>query len=389
MKDKVLPWVITLIALGLSSTAAYYSVIGLSKLFAGVATAVIIMASFLEASKLVIASLLFQYWKTINKLLKIYLISALVTLVIITSAGIYGMLSGGYQETYSKLSLVENQKSFTQQKIDFYQTDINQYDKEIERISNNISTLSNAKVSTIQVQDTTVSGGVRSTISTTEIRMAQNRINVEEENRKFTQEKRIIATDSLQKYQLEVLNLDNNNDIAGELGPLQYLSSLTGYPMDKIINILLLVIIFVFDPLALSLVVAANFSFEQAYPKKKYRENLYEEQVEITPFEESDEWGGGSIKNNFDSNIAESRMNIISQKGNEEEHYSQIKELDLDGDGIISKNEYHIALQSLNKLKNQMGGDLKSDSDMGREAAKLERLIKLFKESDDSLTKIY
>jgi hypothetical protein len=286
MKNKILPWIISFVALGLSSTAAYYSVVGLSKLFAGVATAVIIMASFLEASKLVIASLLFQYWKTINKLLRIYLTSTLVILIIITSVGIYGMLSGGYQQTYSKLSIVENQKLFTQQKINFYQTDIKRYDTEIERISSNISTLSNAKVSTFQIRDSKVSGGVRSTISTAEIKMAQNRIIVEEENRKNIQEKRIVATDSLQKFQLEILKLDNNNDIAGELGPLQYLSVLTGYPMDKIINILLLIIIFVFDPLAISLVIAANFAFKQTYPIKELKINLQEETLPSKELEE-------------------------------------------------------------------------------------------------------
>ena len=167
--------------------------------------------------------------------------------------GIYGFLSAAYQETYSKLSAVENQKGFIQQKIDFYQNDVTRYDTEIERISSNISTLSNAKASTIQVRDTSVSGGFRQTISTTELRMAQSRINIEEENRKLAQSKRIIASDSLQKFQLQVLELDNNTEVAGELGPLQYLSSLTGYSMDKIINVLLLIIIFVFDPLAISL----------------------------------------------------------------------------------------------------------------------------------------
>ena len=80
------------------------------------------------------------------------------------------------------------------------------------------------------------------------------------------------------------MELDNNTEVAGELGPLQYLSSLTGYSMDKIINVLLLIIIFVFDPLAISLVIAANFAFEKAYPKKKYKENLYGE------FEEEEPW---------------------------------------------------------------------------------------------------
>ena len=98
--------------------------------------------------------------------------------------------------------------------------------------------------------------------------MAAKRIEVEEENRKAVQEKRIIAADSLQKFQLQILELDNNTEVAGELGPLQYLSGLTGTPMDKIINILLLVIIFVFDPLAIALVVAANFAFDRAYRRE-------------------------------------------------------------------------------------------------------------------------
>jgi hypothetical protein len=260
---------------------------------------------------------LYQYWDTINKTLRTYLSIATIILVLITSMGIYGFLSAAYQETYSKLSAVENQKGFIQQKIDFYQNDVTRYDTEIERISSNISTLSNAKASTIQVRDTSVSGGFRQTISTTELRMAQNRINIEEENRKLAQSKRTIASDSLQKFQLQVLGLDNNTEVAGELGPLQYLSSLTGYPMDKIINVLLLIIIFVFDPLAISLVVAANFAFDKAYPKKKYKENLYEEKVEIK--DDSNIWPEDYTEED------EKRMEIIGQNGNDGEHYKEIK----------------------------------------------------------------
>ena len=318
------PFLIAFSALSVSASAAFYSVSGLSKLFAGASLEVIIMAGSLEFAKLVTASLLYQYWDTINKSLRTYLSIATIVLVLITSMGIYGFLSAAYQETYSKLSAVENEKSFIQQKIDFYQVDVTRYDTEIERISSNISTLSNAKVSNIQVRDTTVSGGFRSTISTTELRMAQSRINIEEENRKLAQSKRTIASDSLQKFQLQVLNLNNNTEVAGELGPLQYLSSLTGYSMDKIINVLLLIIIFVFDPLAISLVVAANFAFDKAYPKKKYRENLYQEQVEV---EEENLNPPNKVlkkaKEDFDWEAAEKRMNVIGQNGNDGEHYKE------------------------------------------------------------------
>jgi hypothetical protein len=269
LKKGIFPFIIAFSALSVSASAAFYSVSGLSKLFAGAAFEVIIMAGSLEIAKLVIASLLYQYWDTINKSLRTYLTVATIILVLITSMGIYGFLSSAYQDTYRQLTIKENQISFLDQKKQFHEKDVTRYDQELERISNKISTLSNAKVSNIQVRDTSVSSGFRQTISTTELRLSQKRIEVEEENRQKVQTKREVAADSLQKYQLEILDLENNAEVAGELGPLQYLSGLTGISMDKIINILLLVIIFVFDPLAISLVVAANFAFEQAYPKKK------------------------------------------------------------------------------------------------------------------------
>ena len=380
------PFLIAFSAFSISVSAAFYSVSGLSKLFAGAEFAVILMAGSLEFAKLVTASLLYQYWGTINKTLRTYLSIATIVLVLITSMGIYGFLSAAYQETYSKLSAVENQKGFIQQKIDFYQNDVTRYDTEIERISSNISTLSNAKASTIQVRDTSVSGGVRQTISTTELRMAQSRINIEEENRKLAQSKRTIASDSLQKFQLQVLKLDNNNDVAGELGPLQYLSSLTGYPMGKIINILLLTIIFVFDPLAISLVIAANFAFAQAYPPKKYRENLYQEQVEV---EEEDFDPPNEVlkkaKDDFDWEAAEKRMEIIGQNGNDGEHYS---EYDLNKDGVIGNDEKKILKEQIIKIKNKVGGNLQSHPEKLKEVQRLEKILN-FKPLEDDLTKTY
>ena len=278
------PFLIALSALSVSASAAFYSVSGLSKLFAGASFEVIIMAGSLEVAKLVIASLLYQYWDTINKILRIYLAIATVILVLITSMGIYGFLSAAYQDTYRQLTIKENQISFLDQKKEFYEKDVARYDQELERISNNISTLSNAKATSIQVRDTTSSTGLRSTVSTAELRLSQKRIEVEEQNRKAVQVKREVAADSLQKYQLEILDLENNAEIAGELGPLQYLSGLTGIGMDKIINYLLLVIIFVFDPLAISLVVAANFAFANAFPKRE------EDILSVFDNEEFEEW---------------------------------------------------------------------------------------------------
>ena len=399
------PFPIGFSALSVSASAAFYSVSGLSKLFAGASLEVIIMAGSLEFAKLVTASLLYQYWDTINKTLRTYLSIATIILVLITSMGIYGFLSAAYQETYSKLSVIENKKGFIQQKIDFYQNDVIRYDTEIERISSNISTLSNAKASSIEVRDTTVSGGIRRTISTTELRMAQNRINIEEENRKLAQEKRTIASDSLQKFQLQVLELNNNNEVAGELGPLQYLSGLTGISMDRIINWLLLIIIFVFDPLAISLVVAANFAFDQAYPKRKYRDNLYGEKVE-DKFSEWDNLEDIEVKDaeeiktqdEFMTNLdnlkkikdweaAEKRMEIIGQNGNDGEHYS---ELDLNKDGKIDSNELLKAKQELKYLKNSIIGVTRSSNRVDKALKRIKLLeAEISRLEEDDLTKIY
>ena len=292
IQRNIFPSIIAISALSVSASAAFYSVSGLSKLFAGATFEVIIMAGSLEVAKLVIASLLYQYWDTLNKLLRTYLSIAAIVLVLITSMGIYGFLSAAYQETYQQLTITENKISFLENKAKFYEDDVIRYEADLERISTNISTLSSAKATSIQVRDTTVASGIRSTVSTAELRLAQQRIQVEEENKKAVQAKRENAADSLQKFKLEILDIQNNSTVAGELGPLQYLSGLTGTPMDKIINILLLVIIFVFDPLAISLVVAANFAFDHANRKNIYDE--YEDEVEPDlwdddPWEEEEE----------------------------------------------------------------------------------------------------
>ena len=107
MKKYLFPTLIAFSALAVSATAAFYSVTGLSKLFIGASFAVIIMAASLELAKLVIASYLYQYWTKTNILLKTYLTIAVLVLILITSAGIYGFLSSAYEQTASKNIVVE------------------------------------------------------------------------------------------------------------------------------------------------------------------------------------------------------------------------------------------------------------------------------------------
>ena len=254
------------------------------------------MAGALEASKLVLATLLHQYWDHLGKLLRTYLTSAVVVLILITSMGIYGFLSAAYQETANKATIVDTRIAFLEQKRNFYQEDVDRFDTELERISDNIATLSQARSRDIQVRDTSSATGFRNTISTTELRLAQQRIESEEENRKLVQADRSEAADSLQKYQVLILDANIGNDIAAELGPLKYLSGLTGISMDRIINVLLLIIIFVFDPLAVSMVIAANYAFDIARRKSKEdipapKDKNWEEYIEEAESkDEEDDW---------------------------------------------------------------------------------------------------
>ena len=409
LRKGFFPFLVGFSAISVSGSAAFYSVFGLSKLFAGASTEVIIMAGSLEIAKLVTASLLYQYWDSINKILKYYLSVAVIILILITSMGIYGFLSSAYQDTFNQLTYVDNEKAFLQQKVDFYQQDLIRYDKEIDQILANITTLSNAKSRSIQIKDTSVVGGVRNTISTSELRLAQKRIEVEEENRKDVQVKRNVAVDSLRTYQQKILELDNNVEVAGELGPLKYLSGLTGYPMDKIINILLLVIIFVFDPLAVALVVAANFAFLQSFPGT--RENLYGEQVPIKKktvdnlniteedinedlFSRADNDLGASLEEqakftNWEEEYTdddEKRMDIIGQNGNDGEHYDNL-ENDINKDGVVDNKDIEVAKQKISELKHSI---TKNYSNQEKWALKeIQRLENFISDNDENYTKIY
>ena len=279
-------------ALFVAFNAAFFSVSGLSKLFAGASLSVILMASSLELAKLITAGYLYNYWEKINKAFRIYLILGTTVLVLITSLGIYGFLTAAFQETFNVYNVSSKEKAFLEQKEEFWAEDVARYDEELKRISQNISTLSNAKATGIQVRDTTSTTGFRNTISTTELRLSQQRITVEEENRKEVQAKRQVAADSLQSIQLKILDLETDTDVSAELGPLQYLSGLLDKPMDQIINWFILIIIFVFDPLAVALVVAFNNAVkvdkgEKDKKKVVEKRELYGEEPDE---EESDLW---------------------------------------------------------------------------------------------------
>ena len=322
-------------ALFVAFNAAFFSVSGLSKLFAGAAFSVIIMASSLELAKLITAGYLYNYWDKINKSFRIYLSLAVVILILITSLGIYGFLTSAFQDTFNQYSIKEKQLAFLEQKEQFWGDDVARYDEELKRISDNISTLSNARSSSIQVRDTSVVGGVRNTISTTELRLAQQRIGVEEENRKGVQAKREVASDSLQSIQLRILDLESMEGVSSELGPLEYLSGLLNKPMDQIINWFILIIIFVFDPLAVALVVAFNNALliDKGIVKKDKVIRKRELYAEI-PDDDSDEEDEWEIDEDEDEEEPIEPIEDIEVEVEEE-----FDKADYNKDGIVNEDE--------------------------------------------------
>jgi len=261
IKPFIFPTIVALSALSVSTSAAFYSVSGLIKLFAGAAFAVGIMAGSLEIAKLVTASLLYQYWGKLNKVLRTYLTIAAIVLVLITSAGIYGFLSAAYQTTANKEAIIEQRIAALETKKHLYEQNRDNYLSEKKSLTQNTSELRSALTNEKLKSKKSFEKQINN-ISKTDDRVSS---------------KLDISNDSIFALNNRILELKTNSSSTSELGPLKYLSNLTGKPMDKIINWLLLVIIFVFDPLAIALVIAANFAFSQI---KKTDEPLFEENIE-------------------------------------------------------------------------------------------------------------
>jgi hypothetical protein len=313
-------------------------------LFAGASFAVLIMASSLEVAKLVIASLLYQYWDKINKILRTYLTVAACILVLITSAGIYGYLSSAYQTTATKSNVIDQQILALETKKGLYEDSRNNIIKEKQSLAELKGILS--KGSTTQYTDKKGNLVVRT--NNAAIRNIESSSKSDE---KLTA-KLDIVNDSIFSLENQILGIKSNSEIANELGPLKYLSGLTGQPMDKIINWFLLVIIFVFDPLAISLVIAANFAFAQILPKKIKSKFIHEEEIDNPEYaeysDEDREWEEASLTDLRDDIYwGEPKQQkgtpvMVDPKTGKfyyEEPDPEPKNLDLDGDGIVEEEE--------------------------------------------------
>lgn len=265
MEKKLLPYLVVLSALSVSASAMYYSVTGLGKMFAGASTEVMIMVASLEVAKLVVASLVYQYWDSFSKILRFYYILAIVVLMAITSGGIYGYLSAAYSETSIKMELetqvidnIRTKKTYTEGIIGDLQYEIESRNQSIGRLTSNRERQETRQDSLVARNFTTSARNVEKSIQ-----RDIDEINKLRQEVTGLREKVTSLKDTLRSYDEEILMVTRDSEVTGDIGPLKYISELTGRTIDQVVNWFIMALIFVFDPLAVSLVIGANIIFSR------------------------------------------------------------------------------------------------------------------------------
>ena len=253
-------------AISISVIAAGYSIVGLATLFAGAVVPIIAMGTALEIGKLVAASWLYNNWKSsyANKLLKTYLFSSIVVLIFITSMGIFGFLSKAHLDQVQPTS--GNQLS-----IDSYNKQINQQQVIIDRAEKTLNQLD--KALDVYIANEYVSRGLKERAKQKEEREILNKT-INEATTKILELNKAKNTVEIEQIKIEA-----------EVGPLKYIAELiygdeAKNHFDEAVRIVILILIFVFDPLAVLLLIAANISLKQYRMKKNLTQVNKEEELE-------------------------------------------------------------------------------------------------------------
>ena len=281
---------IGLSALLIAGSAAAFSVYGLAKLFSGAFISVVIMASALELGKLVTASFLYRYWDMINWFQKVYMTIATIILIFITSAGIFGYLSNAYQG-----ATLEFEKQST----------------ELLTIEERIEQLDEDKVFLKEELEVAISELPDNYIT------AKRKLR-EEYNPQITQINQELLEFKTRRADLEIQLVSTGVDV----GPAIYLARTFGTDIDTVVKFFIFILIFVFDPLAVMLVIAYNQALLQNKPKKKTQHDNWKDIYSQDTLIEDDE-----------------RMDIIGQNGNDGLHYDLENEEDTP-EKIIGRGAY-------------------------------------------------
>ena len=255
-------------AISISVIAAGYSIIGLATIFAGAYVPIIAMGSALEVGKLVAASWLYNNWRNslVPKTIKAYLTTAVLVLIFITSMGIFGFLSKAH------LDSVQPQANFTIQ-TELIDKQIANQEKIISRAENTLTRLDDALDKYIDMEY--VTRGLKEREKQKEEREAlQNSIND--------------AVNKISELQIQKSTIElNQQKIEAEVGPLKYIAELiygddAKDHFDEAVRYAIMVLIFVFDPLAVLLLIAANISLRTWRNDKRIKnEKIEEDKLEL------------------------------------------------------------------------------------------------------------
>ncbi len=277
---------IGLSALLIAGSAAAFSVYGLAKLFSGAFISVVIMAGALELGKLVTASFLYRYWNMINWFQKVYMTIATIVLVFITSAGIFGYLSNAYQG-----ATLEFEKQST----------------ELLTIEERIEQLDEDKVFLKEELEQAISELPDNYIT------AKRKLR-EEYNPQITQINQELLEFKTRRADLEIELVSTGVDV----GPAIYLARTFGTDIDTVVKFFIFILIFVFDPLAVMLVIAYNQALLERKPKEKTQhENWKDVYSQPTLIDDED----FSVEEEIMFEEDNERMDIIGQNGNDGLHY--------------------------------------------------------------------
>jgi len=240
-----LKYLVGLSAIIVAGCAAYFSVTGLGVLFAGATTSVMVMAGSLEFAKLVAATYLKQQWDTIKGFNKWYLATSVATLMLITSAGIFGYLSNAFQQQNLELQKVERD-------IAVYQTQITKNDAEIARYTTQLTNQQNIRNS----QESNLSKQIDNNRSTS--RVSQMIKTADKEIASVS--KRIDELTIQNNVALDSINSIKNNNIEleREVGGFRFVAEAFNVPLNDVVKFFILIIVLVFDPLAVALIIAFN-----------------------------------------------------------------------------------------------------------------------------------
>jgi len=242
-----------LVALAISTVAAYYSIVGLMAIFAGATTAIAIMGVVLEIGKLICASWTFQNWKTSPFTIRSYFIVAVVVLMLITSLGIFGFLSRAHITQSSPTALLE-------ERIERIDLKVNQRQTQINRYQGRLDTLDDALQKYIEL------GAISKGLA--KIGAMDNETNLLKTKISTLETEIDGLTDK--KYGMKTeLNLAEV-----EVGPIRYVASMlyddvSESQLEEAVRWIIILLIFVFDPLAVVLVIAANISLRDYRRERK------------------------------------------------------------------------------------------------------------------------